>query len=102
MVFSDYPFNPNQFAVKCFKLYRKEKISFCLVMGLGQKLLTQVRSGQFFFARAVSGQPSMVWVWKISPKTSNFSLCVKKISSGWVKKYLGQRRVGLLFTADQK
>jgi len=31
-----------------------------------------------------------------------FTLRVKKISLGRVKKYLGQRRVGLLFTAGQK
>jgi len=32
---------------------------------------------------------------------SIFSLWVKKISSGWVKKFQSQRRVGLLFTAGQ-
>jgi len=31
-----------------------------------------------------------------------FPLWVKKISSGWVKKYPGRRHVGLLFTAGQK
>jgi len=31
-----------------------------------------------------------------------FALRVKKISSGRVGKYLGRRRVGLLFTAGQK
>jgi len=36
------------------------------------------------------------------PIFSIFSLGVKKISSFWVKKYLGQRWVGLLFTAGQK
>jgi len=40
------------------------------------------------------GQPSMVWV--ISPKN------VKKIFSGWVKRYPGQGKVGLLFTTGQK
>jgi len=62
--------------------------------------------GQFFTARVESGQPSLVWVWKISHKIPNFpifSLRVKKeIASGWVKKYLSQRRVNLLFTAVQK
>jgi len=54
------------------------------------------------------GQPSLVWgwVWKISPinpKFFNFfPLRIKKISLGRVKKYLGQRQVGLLFTAGQK
>jgi len=50
------------------------------------------------------GQPFMVWVgiWKISPKNINFFIFfpfrVKKMPSGRVKKYLGQRLVGLLFT----
>jgi len=48
----------------------------------------------------------MVWVWKISPKTAKFfnilPLGLKKISSDWVKKYPGQRRVGLSFTTGQK
>jgi len=51
------------------------------------------------------GQPSLVWVWKISPKIPNFSiffLWVKKISSDCAKKYPGQRLVGLLFSAGQK
>jgi len=74
-------------------------------MGPGQNFLTGVRPGQFFVARVGSNQPSMVWVWKISPKCQifqYFALRVKKISSGCVKKYPGQRRVGLLFTAGQK
>jgi len=54
-----------------------------------------------------SGQPSVVWVWfwETSPKNVkffNFSLWVKKISLGRVKKYLGQRRVSILFTVGQK
>jgi len=62
----------------------------------------------FFVARVRSGHSSMVWVWvwKISPKNVKFfyffSLWAKKISSSRVKKYPGQRRVGLLFTAGQK
>jgi len=69
-----------------------------IVMGPGQKFVTQVRLGQFFVARVGLGQPFMVWVWvwKISPKN------VKFFPSGWVKKYTGQRRVGLLFTKGQK
>jgi len=53
-------------------------------MGPGQKILTRVgldhESGSFLF----------------------FSLQVKKISSGWVKKYQGHGRVSPLFTAGQK
>jgi len=79
-----------------------------LVMGPVQNFLTGVGSGQFFLARVGTGQPFIVWVWiwKISPKNVNFfiffSLPVKKIFSGQVKKYPGQRQVGLLFTAGQK
>jgi len=43
-----------------------------LVMGPGQKLLTQVRSGQFFEPWVGSGQLSMVRVWKISLKNVKF------------------------------
>jgi len=62
----------------------------------------RVGSGQFFVARGGSGQPSLVWIWirKISPKYPkffNFSLQIKKISSG-----RGQRLVSLLFTAGKK
>jgi len=77
-------------------------------MGPGQKILTWVGSGQFFVARVGSGQPFMVWVRirKISPKTVKFFIFFpfgsKKIASGQVGKYLGQSRVGLLFTAGQK
>jgi len=35
-----------------------------LVVGLGQKFLTRVRSGQIFGARVGSGQSSLVWVWR--------------------------------------
>jgi len=65
------------------------------VMGLSQKFLIQVRLGQ----------PSLVWVWKISPKIPKFSHFFpkgKKISLGWVKKYPVHRQVSLLFTDDQK
>jgi len=67
-------------------------------MGLGQKILTRVGSGQ----------PFMVWVriWKISPKNVKFfnffPIGSKKIASGWVGKYQGQSQVGLLFTVRQK
>jgi len=53
--------------------------------------------GQFFVARVRSGQPFKVWVWKISPKNVKFF-----IFSLQIKKYPGQRRVSLLFTAGQK
>jgi len=52
----------------------KDTIVLKVVMGQGQNFLTQVGSGQFFVARVGLGQPSMVWVWKISPKKSNFSI----------------------------
>jgi len=69
-----------------------------VVMGPGQKLLTRVRSGQYFVARIVSGQPSMVWVWKISPKNVKFLILFpfgsKNIILAWAKRYSGQRRVG--------
>jgi len=57
-----------------------------------------------------SGRVSHLWFWfrfgdKFPQKISNFSifpLWVKKISSSHVKKYPGQRQVGLLFTTGQK
>jgi len=82
-----------------------------LVMGPGQKLLTWVRSGQFFCGSSGVGSGWVIHLWfefkfgKLPLKMSNFSifaLQVKKISSGRVKKYPGCRRVGLLFTASQK
>jgi len=70
-------------------------------MDPGQKFL-----GQFFVTRVSLGQPSLVWVWKISPKNIKFfnffAFGSKRISSGQVKKYLGQSRVGFLFTVGQK
>jgi len=75
-------------------------------MGSDQNFLTQVGSGQYFISQIGAGQPSLVWVWKISHiNISNFSICFpsgQKISSVQVKKYLGQRRVGFLFTAGQE
>jgi len=52
-----------------------------------------------------SGQSFMgsVGIWKISPKNVNFfPFGSKKISSGQVRKYPGQRQVCLLLTAGQK
>jgi len=47
-------------------------------MGLGQKFLTQVGSGQFFVARVWSGLVSYLWFGfefgKFPPKKSNFSI----------------------------
>jgi len=59
--------------------------------------------GQVNYLLLRSSQPSLVWVWKISPENFQifkfFPFESKKIFSSQVKKYLGQRRVGLLFTA---
>jgi len=80
------------------------RILSAIVMGQGQFFVARVRSGQFFVAR-VSHLCFGVGFRKFPLKMSNFSifsLGVKKISSGRVKKYPDQRRVGLLFTAGQK
>jgi len=63
--------------------------SSTLAMGPGQMFLTGVRLGQFFVL-LIPSQPSSVWfwVWKIS---KFFSLRVKEISSGQVKKVLGSK-----------
>jgi len=67
-----------------------------------------VGSGQFFVTPVRSGQTFMVFLefGKFPLKMSNFSIFfpsgLKKIASGRVRKYLGQSRVGLLFTAGQK
>jgi len=70
-----------------------------IVMGRDQNFLTWVRS--IFVAQVRLGKLSVVWVRKISPKNSKFCkffhFGTKKITSGWVKKYPGQRRFGLLF-----
>jgi len=62
---------------------------------------------KLFIQDSRSGWISHLWFGfgKFPLKTSNFlifSLRVKKISSGSVKKYLRQRQVSLLFTAGQK
>jgi len=57
-----------------------------LVMGPDQTFLTQVRLGQ----------PSLVWVWKISPKIPNFaifSLRVKKNIIGSGQKVHGSKTI---------
>jgi len=58
-----------------------------LVMGLGQKILTRVRSIFCCSGQVGSGIFDLgLRVWKISPKNHKFSLQVKKIKSGWAKK----------------
>jgi len=77
-----------------------------VVMGPGQNFLTRVRVN---FLVLGSDRVSHLWFGfefgKFPQKMSNFSifsLRVKKISSGHVRKYPGQRRVSLLFTGGQK
>jgi len=81
----------------------------------------------FFVAQVGSGQPSLVWVWEISPKNPNFFnflpfknnliglgqkvpgselcwpliYCVSKVCSGWVRAHLKLRldRISLYFNA---
>jgi len=46
-----------------------------------------------------------VWVWEISQNFQIFqlfSIQAKKILSGWIKKYPGQRQVSPFFTVVQK
>jgi len=61
--------------------------------------------GCFYKSDGWSGQFSVAWVGfgfgKFPLKIPNFFLSDKKISSGRVKKYPGQRRVSFLFTASQ-
>jgi len=67
--------------------------SILLVMGPGQKFLTRVGSGWV----------SHLWFGFEFGKFFNFfPFGSKKISLGQVRKYPGQSRVGLLFTAGQK
>jgi len=65
-------------------------------MGLGQIFLTLVRSAIFGLDLALENFILKSKIFQF------FALQVKKISSSWVKKYPGQTRVGLLFTAGQK
>jgi len=77
--------------------------TFNLVMGLGQKFLTWVKP---IFCCLGCDWVSHLWFGfgKNSPKTTKFFnfFPFKKISPGQIKKYLGQRWVGLLFTGGQK
>jgi len=69
----------------------------CIVMGPGQKIVTRVGSGQpFLLYFGLRKLPLKI------PNFSIFSLRIKKIASGQVKKYPEQSWVGLLFTADQR
>jgi len=56
--------------------------------------------GRAIFLLLRSGRVSHSWVWKISPKNPKFfnffPTGQKKISSGWVKKYLVQNPVLVL------
>jgi len=65
-------------------------------MGLGQNILGQ--AGLFFDAQVGSATSESG---NFPPKIPIFPLCVNKISSGRVKKYLGQWWIGPLFTAGQ-
>jgi len=61
--------------------------------------------GQIFLIRVRSGQPSLVWVWKISPKNIKFFHFIplnQKNIFGSGQKVPGQRWVSILFTAGQK
>jgi len=72
-------------------------------MGQGQKFLTRVGSGQIFVPLVGSAMFGLgLTLENFTLKSQFFALRVKKILSGWVKKYPGQSQVGLLFTARQK
>jgi len=92
----------------CYTLTHTPLTNSRLVKGPGQNLLIRVGSDQFFVARVGLGQTFIVWVWilKISSKNVKFFNFLpfgsKKIALGRVRKYPGQSRVGLLFTAGQK
>jgi len=85
------------------KFERPDKGGSYIEMGSGQ--IFELGRVNFFLCAVGSGKPSLVWVWKISPENAKFSIFFpsgQKISCGQIKKYLGQRRVSLLFTASQK
>jgi len=55
--------------------------------------------GHNFLTRVGPGQPSLVWVCKISSNNTNFLFFSLLVRKNWG---LGQRQVSLLFTAGQK
>jgi len=66
-------------------------------MGPGQNFdRGRVRLGQFFVAQVGSA------IYGLGLENSPLKMLNFPVFSGWVKKYLGQRRVGLLFTTGQK
>jgi len=69
--------------------------------GSGSKIFTRVGSDQFFDAQVGPGQPPKN-LENFPQKPQFFPLGSKKVSSGQVKKYPGQGRVGPLFTAGKK
>jgi len=70
-------------------------------MGPGRKFLTRVWSN--FTWSAIFGLGMDLEKFPLKCQIFQFfAIRVKKMSSGWVEKYLGQSRVGLLFTAGQK
>jgi len=83
-----------------------QKTLFSALLIYCSEFLTWIGSGHFFYN---SSRVSHLWFrfgfgkFTLKSQTSQFfSLRVKKISSGHVKKYLGQRQVSLFFTAGQK
>lgn len=67
------------------------ELAFTVVMmGSGQKIYAGL------------GQISHLWIWKTSQIFQFFPLLNKEDLSGSTQKYLGQRRVGHLFTVGQK
>jgi len=82
-------------------------MSFLVVIGPGQKILARVWLGQFFVAGVRLGQPSVVWVWKISPqipnpKFFNFSPLGQKKSHRLGQKVAGSKTVWPLIYCGSK
>jgi len=75
-------------------------------MGPRSKNFDPGQADQFFVACVRLGQPSLVWVWKISPKNNKFLILFhsgQKKSVRVESKSTGVKDlVGLLFTAGQK
>jgi len=83
---------------------KKSSVLTLLVMGPGKKFLIQVRSifcssgwiRSAIYGLGLENSPFKCQIFQF------FSFRIKKISSDWVKKYPGQRWVGLLFSAGVK